>query len=386
MMEQNKRYQVEVADILHRYGKGHFHRLCPQQKKAFRAIIKCRTDQMGGHISQCDHCGHIKPVYNSCRNRHCPKCQYIKQEQWIAKLKASLPPTSYYHLVFTVPQSLNKLFYINQAICYSLLFKAAYKALYNAAANPVFLDAKTGCVAMLHTWGQALTYHPHIHMIVPAGGISYDGAEWVPAGKKFFLPVKALSKMFRGILCRMLEAHMEKKALKLPADLSCFEVQQTELYKKNWNIYSKKAFRAVGGVIEYLGRYTHRVAISNDRILSIDDHIIRFRWKDYKAGGNNKIINLDAGEFIRRFIQHVLPNGFYKIRYYGLLDSVNAKTKRVLLFHLLDAVPGTSIFDGLKAIEVFKVVTGKNLQQCPICRKGIMKPKSYLFPKAYTPL
>jgi len=385
-MEQNKRHHVEVADILRRYGQDFFPNLCPQQKKAFRAIINCRTDQMGGHISQCDHCGHLKPVYNSCRNRHCPKCQYVKQEQWVAKLKASLPPTSYYHLVFTVPQSLNKLFYINQATCYSLLFKAAYKALYNAAANPAFLGAQTGCVAILHTWGQALTYHPHVHMIVPAGGLSHDGVEWIPAGKKFFLPIKALSKMFRGILCRMLEVHIDKKTLKLPDDIPCFDILKIELYKKNFNVYSKKAFRGAGGVIEYLGRYTHRVAICNDRILSIEDHNIRFRWKDYKAGGINKIINLDAAEFIRRFMQHVLPNGFYKIRYYGLLASVNAKTKRVLLFQLLDAVAGTSIFNGLKTIEVFQIITGLNPQLCPICRKGIMKPISCILPKGNTPL
>ena len=385
-MEQNKRYQVEVADILRRYGQDLFPNLCPQQMKAFRAIINCRTDQMGGHISQCDHCGHLKPVHNSCRNRHCPKCQYIKQEQWVAKLKASLPPTSYYHLVFTVPQSLNKLFYINQATCYSLLFKAAYKALYNAAANPAFLGAETGCVAILHTWGQALTYHPHVHMIVPAGGLSHDGVEWIPAGKKFFLPIKALSKMFRGILCRMLEVHIDKKALKLPDDIPCFDMLKIELYKKNFNVYSKKAFRGAGGVIEYLGRYTHKVAICNDRILSIEDHNIRFRWKDYKARGINKIINLDAAEFIRRFIQHVLPNGFYKIRYYGLLASVNAKTKRVLLFQLLDAVAGKSIFDGLAAVDVLQIITGLNPQLCPISRKGIMKPLSYILPKAITPL
>lgn len=385
-MEQNKRYQVEVADILRRYGQDLFPNLCPQQMKAFRAIINCRTDQMGGHISQCDHCGHLKPVHNSCRNRHCPKCQYIKQEQWVAKLKASLPPTSYYHLVFTVPQSLNKLFYINQATCYSLLFKAAYKALYNAAANPAFLGAETGCVAILHTWGQALTYHPHVHMIVPAGGLSHDGVEWIPAGKKFFLPIKALSKMFRGILCRMLEVHIDKKTLKLPDDIPCFDMLKIELYKKNFNVYSKKAFRGAGGVIEYLGRYTHKVAICNDRILSIEDHNIRFRWKDYKARGINKIINLDAAEFIRRFIQHVLPNGFYKIRYYGLLASVNAKTKRVLLFQLLDAVAGKSIFDGLAAVDVLQIITGLNPQLCPISRKGIMKPLSYILPKAITPL
>lgn len=385
-MEQNKRYQVEVADILRRYGQNLFPNLCPQQMKAFRAIINCRTDQMGGHISQCDHCGHLKPVYNSCRNRHCPKCQYIKQEQWVAKLKASLPPTSYYHLVFTVPQSLNKLLYINQDICYSLLFKAAYKALYNAAANPAFLGAETGCVAILHTWGQALTYHPHVHMIVPAGGLSHDGVEWIPAGKKFFLPIKALSKMFRGILCRMLKVHFDKKALKLPDDIPCFDMLKIELYKKDFNVYSKKAFRGAGGVIEYLGRYTHKVAICNDRILSIEDHNIRFRWKDYKARGINKIINLDAAEFIRRFIQHVLPNGFYKIRYYGLLASVNAKTKRVLLFQLLDAVAGKSIFDGLAAVDVLQIITGLNPQLCPICRKGIMRPLSYILPKAITPL
>ncbi|MFC2125496.1 IS91 family transposase [Bacteroidota bacterium] len=382
----NKRHPIELADIFNQYGQKQYFSLCPQQQKAFRAITNCRTDRLGGHTYKCDQCGHTKTVYNSCRNRHCPKCQYIKQMQWVDKLKTSLPPTNYYHLVFTIPQALHKLFYINQGVCYGLLFKAAYRTLSNAAANPTFLGVETGCVAILHTWGQALTYHPHIHMIVPAGGISLDGIEWVPASRKFFLPIKALSRMFRGILCRMLEDNINNKEIYIPNDSHCFKDLKTDLYKKNWNVYCKKAFRGPAGVVEYLGRYTHRVAISNDRILSIANHSIRFRWKDYKVGDVNKIMALDAEEFIRRFMQHILPNGFYKIRYYGLFASVNAKTKRILLFQLLEVVSVTAIFNGLKETEIPQIITGTNLNQCPVCRKGNMEAVSYLLPKVYTPV
>ena len=376
-----------MADILRRYGQHQFSRLCPVQRESFVAIINCRTAPMGGHLEQCDHCGYKMPVYNSCRNRHCPKCQYIKQEQWVDQLKSSLPPTRYFHLVFTIPHTLNKLFYINQSVCYDLLFKAAWLALKQAANNPSFLGADTGCVALLHTWGQSLTYHPHIHMIVPAGGISSDGMEWIRASRKFFLPVKVLGKMFRGILCRMIAERIDMGHIRFPDDVDSFPLIRQQLYTRNWIVDCRRAFGGRAGVIQYLGRYTHRVAINNSRIISMGNGKIRFRWKDYSnVHSGNKVMELKASEFIRRFFQHILPKAFYKIRYYGILASAHAKSKRVLLFDLLDKVPSTGRLKGLTAIQALEIITGKNPLICPKCKQGLMTVINSIQPKLITPV
>ncbi|NQU84479.1 MAG: IS91 family transposase [Mariniphaga sp.] len=373
---ENKRNKIELADIFRKYGDEFVknQQLCSVQLKAIEAITNCRTSQLGGHIDKCDHCGHKRPSYNSCRNRHCPKCQFVKQIQWVDKLKSNLPPTRYFHLVFTIPQQLHKIFYINQSKTYSLLFKAASEALKISAANPKFLGAQTGAVAVLHTWGQTLTYHPHIHMIVPAGGLSEDEMEWVAAGKKFLLPVKVLSKIFRGILCKLIGQGILKNEVKLPDDVKSFEVLKNKLYLKNWNVYSKKPFGGPDSVIKYLGNYTHRVAISNHRIISDDDGKITFRYKDYKSGVFNKTITLDADEFIGRFLRHILPCGFYKIRYFGILASVNAQTKTALCFCLLDNPAFLPQLEGLPAIDIWRNLSGKDPAICPICKKGIMRP------------
>ena len=331
---ENKKNKIELGDIFRKYGDVFIenHQLCPVQHKAIEAITNCRTAQLGGHIDQCDHCGHKRPSYNSCRNRHCPKCQFVKQVQWVDKLKTNLPPTRYFHLVFTIPQQLHKIFYINQSKAYSLLFKAAFEALKKSAANPKFLGAQTGAVAVLHTWGQTLNYHPHIHMIVPAGGLSDDEMEWIPAGRKFFLPVIVLGCIFRGILCKLIRQSILKNEINLPDGVKSFEVLKNKLYLKNWNVNSEKPFCGPERVIQYLGNYTHRVAISNHRIISDDDGKITFRYKDYKSGVFNKTITLDADEFIGRFLRHILPCGFYKIRYFGILASSNAQTKPLYAF------------------------------------------------------
>lgn len=373
---ENKRNKIELGDIFRKYSDVFLenHQLCPVQLKAIEAITNCRTAQLGGHINQCDHCGHKRPSYNSCRNRHCPKCQFVKQVQWVDKLKANLPPTRYFHLVFTIPQQLHKIFYINQSTTYSLLFKAASEALKKSAANPKFLGAQTGAVAVLHTWGQTLTYHPHIHMIVPAGGLSEDEMEWVPAGRKFFLPVKVLSSIFRGILCKLIGQGILKNEIKLPDDVESFEVLKNKLYLKDWNVNSEKPFGGPESVIQYLGNYIHRVAISNHRIISDDDGKIIFRYKDYKSGVFNKTITLDADEFIGRFLRHILPCGFYKIRYFGILAPANAQTKTTLCFYLLDNPAFLPQLEGLPAIDVWRNLTGKDPAICPICKKGIMRP------------
>lgn len=375
-METTQRNRkAEVADIVNQYGPKYLktHRLCPVQRKAYQAITDCRTARMGGHLQTCDQCGHQKPIYNSCRNRHCPKCQYIKQVQWVDKLKAQLPVTKYFHLVFTIPSELHLTFYINQKVCYDLLFKASSTTLKQAAANPDFLGAETGAVAVLHTWGQAITYHPHVHMIVPAGGLSSDQTEWVYAGKKFFLPVKALSKMFRGILSRMIGEAISDGRIKLHEGISNFDDLKKKLYEKNWNVFSKKAFGGPASVVEYLGNYTHRVAISNSRIVKLENGRVTFRWKDYRKALKGQYMELKADEFISRFFHHILPSGFYKIRYYGLLASVNSKTKKEVIFQLIGKTAYLSSLEGLNGLEVLSIVTGKDLTYCPVCKKGRMR-------------
>lgn len=378
METTQRKPKAEVADIVNQYGPEYLktHPLCPVQQKAYQAIINCRTSFMGGHLQECDQCGHQRPAYNSCRNRHCPKCQYIKQVQWVDKLKAQLPATRYFHLVFTIPSELHKIFYINQRVCYDLLFKAASTTLKQVAANPDFLGAETGAVAVLHTWGQALTYHPHIHMIVPAGGLSSDQTEWVHAGKKFFLPVKALSKIFRGILSRLIGENISDDCIRLPEDTGSFADLKKKLYEKNWNVFSKKAFGGPSSVVEYLGNYTHRVAISNNRIMNLDKGLVTFRWKDYRKALKGQYMELKADEFISRFFRHILPDGFYKIRYFGLLASANSKTKKEVIFQLIGKTAYISSLEGLNGLEVLSIVTGKDLSYCPVCKKGRMRNSS----------
>lgn len=372
---QNTKQNIELADIFSKYGDVYpeLHRLCPVQTKAFYDIIKCRGAELGGHIERCDECGHTRHAYNSCRNRHCPRCQFVKQAQWVDKLKAILPPVRCFHLVFTIPDSLHNIFYINQALAYKLLFKAAAQSLKTCASNPKFLGAQTGSVAVLHTWGQTLNYHPHIHMVVPAGGLSEDDMEWITSGKDFFLPVRVLGKLFRGILCRLLENAIEGNKIKLPDTCNNFKQLKMLLYKKPWNVYAKKPFAGPDKVIEYLGKYTHRVAISNHRIVSQDNGKITFRCKDHKTGMFTKQISLEANEFIRRFMQHILPYGFYKIRYFGIMALCNIKEKNNLCFDMIDKECFIPSLEGLPAFDVYREVTGKDPYCCPVCRKGKMK-------------
>jgi hypothetical protein len=266
-------------------------------------------------------------------------------------------------MVFTLPSTLHKVFYLNQRVCYDLLFKAASQTLRKVAQNPKFLGAETGAVAVLHTWGQALTYHPHIHMIVPAGGLTPDGVEWVRSPKKFFLPVKALSKVFRGVLWNLLEKTVRSENIRMP------ESERLE----------KKSLAGPQSVVQYLGKYTHRVAISNNRIVSINGGKVTFRWKDYRKGINNRLLTLDGGEFIRRFMRHVLPSGFYKIRYYGLLAAANGN-KRQQCIALINKPLHVPILQGLSVREVLLVITGKDPEICPKCNKGKMLPRTILDP------
>jgi hypothetical protein len=370
----NERQKLELADIFNDYGDTFLkqHKLCPGQVKTFRDIQNCRTMESGRHANRCDKCGYVQYAYNSCRNRHCPKCQFTKQVMWVDKLKANLPPTSYFHVIFTIPPGLHKIFYINQAVCYGLLFKAAAQTIKQCAANPAYLGAQYGAVGVLHTWGQTLTYHPHIHMIVPTGGLSEDDMEWIPAHNKFFAPVKAMQSMFRGILCRLIEHSVKSGDVSLPEDVPAFSRLKTRLYQKPWNVRIEKQFRDPSRIIEYLGKYVQRVAISNHRLICNYNGNISFSYKDYKSGGIRRIMSLDAYEFIRRFFQHVLPLGFYKIRYFGILAQSNAKTKTALCFELIDNEAFFSTMVGVPAIEIYRTISGKDPLQCPLCKQGKM--------------
>jgi predicted Zn-ribbon and HTH transcriptional regulator len=377
-MEANtKNKNIEVADILRIYsdefiGKNN---LSVQQIRTIKAIESCRTAKLGYHKLVCNKCGYEQISYNSCRNRHCPKCQATKQIKWIDKLKAQVLPIRYFHIVFTLPEQLRPLAYINQNIIYSILFKSASQTLKQVALNPKFLGAMPAFISVLHTWGQNLSYHPHLHMIVSAGGLDPDGFEWKHSAKKFFVPVKALSKVFRYKFINMLEDEYKKNTIKIPdikkeINYNNFKKIKSLLYTKMWNVYSKKTFKGAGKVIEYLGRYTHRVAISNSRIIALNNGKVKFRYKDYRDNNKWKIIELSAFEFIRRFVQHILPNNFYKIRYFGLFANKNRKNKLMTCFSILKTHILIPRFEGLVWHEIIEIVTGKNIFICPVCNKG----------------
>lgn len=346
----------EVQDVFVRYGEDYrlHHKLSHTQAKAMKAIQTCRTAALGGHLDACPKCGYSKPSYNSCRNRHCPKCQAFAKERWIDARKADLIDTRYFHVVFTIPAELNATFFGNQRCCYDLLFRCVSETIQELSADKKYLGAAAGLTAVLHTWGQNLHYHPHIHCIVPAGGLSKLG-KWLPSRKNFFLPVKVLSKKFRGKLLAML------KQSAIGVDHELIDL----CYKKDWGVYCKPPFRDAACVVEYLGRYTHRVAISNNRILSIEDGSVSFKWRDYRDGNRWKVMTLSADEFIRRFLMHILPAGFMKIRHYGFLSS-RGKQKKLPLCKLQT---GTSLAkkERFSTEALIQKLLGRKPSQCPCC-------------------
>jgi hypothetical protein len=326
---------LEVADIFRDHGAawrsanaGH---LSLDQLKVMSAIESCRTAALGGHVARCEDCTHTLITYNSCRNRHCPKCQGAAAKQWLAEREAELLPVPYFHVVFTLPGPIADIAYQNKAAIYDLLFKAAAEATLTIAADPKYLGATIGITAVLHTWGSALTHHPHVHMIVPGGGISLEGRRWIACRPTFFLPVRVLSRLFRRLLLKMLA--MAHKAGRLAffgnhaalAEKRAFATFLAPLRKAEWVVYAKRPFGGPQAVLAYLSRYTHRVAISNRRLISADDAGVTFKWKDYKieGPGRYKTMTLPTHEFIRRFLMHVLPKGVHRIRHYGLFANGN---------------------------------------------------------------
>jgi hypothetical protein len=324
---------IELADIFRRHGPawrdanaGHVSRA---QLKVMSAIESCRTAALGGHVERCEDCAHVRIAYNSCRNRHCPKCQAIAAKEWLAEREAELLPVPYFHVVFSLPAPIADIARQNQAIVYDLLFKAAAETLVTIAADPRHLGARIGLTAVLHTWGSALTHHPHVHIIVPGGGISPDGERWISCRAGFFLPVRVLSRLFRRLFLEKLTAAHHTGCLHFfgdqtsLADPEAFKGHLAPLRRAEWVVYAKRPFGGPEAVLAYLSRYTHRIAIANSRLIAFDDSAVTFKWKDYRAKEceRAKVMTLAVDEFIRRFLIHVLPSGFHRIRHYGLFAN-----------------------------------------------------------------
>ena len=341
---------LEVADIFRadglawrRASAGH---VSLGQLKVMSAIERCRTAALGGHVARCEKCAHTQIAYNSCRNRHCPKCQGAAAQAWLADREAELLPVPYYHVVFTLPAPIADIAYQNKAEIYAILFRAAAETLLTIAADLKHLGARIGLIAVLHTWGSALTHHPHLHCIVPGGGLSLDGERWVACRPGFFLPVRVLSRLFRRLFLEQLAAAHEAGRLHFfgahapLAERHAFAAYLVPLRKVEWVVYAKRPFAGPQAVLAYLSRYTHRVAIANSRLIAFDDNGVTFRWKDYRAKGRerHKVMTLVSDEFIRRFLIHVLPSGFHRIRHYGLFAN-GGRTDNLARVRELLAVP-----------------------------------------------
>ena len=370
---------LEVADIFRGHGPawrqanaGH---VSLGQLKVMSAIETCRTAALGGHVARCENekCGHTVIAYNSCRNRHCPKCQGAAAREWLAAREAELLPVPYFHVVFSLPAQIADIAYQNKAVIYDIMFKASAETMITIAADPRHLGARIGVLSVLHTWGSALTHHPHVHMIVPGGGISLDGERWIACRPNFFLPVRVLSRLFRRLVLERLDAAHRAGQLEFfgkhvsLTNARAFDSYLAPLRNSEWVVYSKRPFGGPEDVLRYLARYTHRVAISNRRLVALDDKGVTFKWKDYRLDGPeryNKLMTLDTPEFIRRFLMHVLPQGFHRIRYYGLLTS-QTRAKNIARIRALLAVPLIPI-DAIKAANA-KPEEPIPKHPCPCC-------------------
>jgi len=349
---------IEVADIFRRHGESYLHdhagHVGRTERRVMSAIMACRTAALGGHIESCDDCGATRIAYNSCRNRHCPKCQGSARAKWLADRQAELLPVPYFHVVFTLPAPIAAIAFQNKATVYAILFKTAIEAMTTLAANPRRLGARIGGLAVLHTWGQALTHHPHVHCVVPGGGLSSDGDRWVVGRQNFFLAVKPLSRLFRRLFLERLKAAFDGNGLGFFGDLArfadpaAFADCMAATRRVDWVVYAKKPFGGPAQVLAYLGRYTHRVAIANSRIKDCDDDHVAFTWRDYRQGGALKVMRVKPDEFIRRFLLHALPDGFHRIRHFGFLANSCRVQKLTLCRSLLsnEAEPLVNRKDG----------------------------------------
>jgi hypothetical protein len=373
----------EVADIFRRYGTAyretHGASLCAAQRRVMRAIELCRTAALGGHVERCDRCDHQRICYNSCRDRHCPKCQSLVRAQWLEDRRSELLDTQYFHVVFTVPQPIAAIALQNKETVYNILFRAAAETLRTIAADPEHLGAQIGFFAVLHTWGQVLSIHPHLHCVVPGGGISPDGTRWISCRPNYLLPVPVLAPLCRRLFLDYLRQAFDAGDLQFFSSLEPLRIRDAFLRhiapcrEKDWVVYAKRPFAGPEEVLKYVARYTHRVAISNNRLLDINDGKVQFRWKDYRDGNRHKTMTLGANEFIRRFLLHVLPDGFQRIRYFGFLANRYRAEKLALCRQLMQMPPPTVKREANKDYrDRYEALTGISLRTCPVCRCGTM--------------
>jgi hypothetical protein len=367
---------LEVADIFRHHGEafrrshdGHLGRI---ERRVMAAIEACRTPALGGHIEQCGDCGLVRCAYNSCRNRHCPKCQGMARAEWLEARQAELLPVPYFHVVFTLPPAAAEIAFQNKRVVYAILFQAAAEALRTVAADPRHLGAEIGAIAVLHTWGQTLQHHPHLHCIVPGGGLSPDGARWVACRPGFFLPVRVLSQRFRELFVARLAAAYAAAELRFSGGLAslaepdAFAGRLAALRGIDWVVYAKPPFAGPKPVLAYLGRYTHRVAIANSRLTRLADGQVDFNWKDYRHHGKTKTMTLSADEFIRRFLLHTVPDGFHRIRHVGFLANGH-RTAKLAICRALLAVPPPEPSPRQSLHERYQQLTGEALDVCPEC-------------------
>jgi Putative transposase/Transposase zinc-binding domain len=375
---------LELADIFRRHGPSYRrdHPMPVEHLRIMRAIEICRTPALGGHVEQCGQCAHRRVLYNSCRNRHCPKCQSLARAQWLEARKAELLPVEYFHVVFTIPESIARIAFHNKAVVYNILFRATAETLLTIGRDPKHLGAGIGFFAILHTWGQNLQHHPHLHCVVPGGGLAEDPDHWVGCRPGFFLPVRVLSRLFRRLFLKMLEKAYQQGELRFFAELEGLR-NNSQLFHKyleparenEWVVYAKPPFGGPVQVLEYLGRYTHRVAISNQRLVGMRDQEVSFQWKDYRDRDQNRYrtMTVTAQEFIRRFMQHALPPGFQRIRHYGLMSNCH-RTGKLALCRKLLAAPMADLLPDVRQDhrELYEALTGRSLRLCPECKTGMM--------------
>src|SRR5438477_12449503 len=384
---------VEVADIFRAHGAAyrHAHALARALRRAMQAIETCRTAALGGHRETCDTCGAERIRYTSCRNRHCPKCQTLAKERWLDARRAELLPVEYFHLVFTLPHALNPLAQGNPRLLYTLLFHATADTLTTFARDPRHLGGDLGVTAILHTWGQNLSQHLHLHCVVTGGALTQDGARWIAAPPGFLFPVRALAKVFRAKYLHALQRAFTTGQLVFAGSLASladpepFAVWLQELRQHDWVVYAKRPFGGPTRILEYLGRYTHRVAISNERLVSHADGVVRFRWKDYADGDCVKVMALDVEEFIRRFLLHVLPGGFVRIRHFGFLANRTRRAKLARCRALL-AQPPALVASAIESVAaLMRRLTGIDIDRCPVCQQGQLHVTEILAPTSPPP-
>jgi len=375
-----KKPVIEVSDIF-RENLDKIGKISPEKWKVVNAIISCRTARLGGHVYECDNCGHEIISYNSCRNRHCPKCQGLARAKWLDNRMKELLPVEYFHVVFTIPDILNRTALCNKEVVYNILFRAVKETLLEASLNPKNIGARIGFLAILHTWGQNLLDHPHIHCVVPGGGLSDDGNSWISSKSGFLISVKVLKKLFGGkfldYLKRAFQDHKlhfygENKELEIPKH---FQKLIDQAYAKEWVLYVKKPFSGPKQMLQYLGKYTHRVAISNHRIIDVKDDRVIFKWRDYKDGNTMKTMSVSVEEFMRRFLLHVIPKRFVRIRFYGLLSNRNKKEMLIKCREILHDVSSDDETAGKISDTEETSMTGLSENDylvCPECQKGKM--------------